>query len=101
MSLEPLEQVEFAENPEPRCPVVLLLDVSGSMAGRPIDELNQGLQEFARVLKDDRLASLRVEVAVITFGGQVHALDVRGGNQAQIPFDAAQAFVTVDQFTPP
>ena len=25
------DQVEFAENPEPRCPCVLLLDTSGSM----------------------------------------------------------------------
>jgi uncharacterized protein YegL len=97
----PLDQVEFADNPEPRCPVILLLDVSGSMAGRPIDELNQGLQEFANVLKSDRLASLRVEVAVITFGGQVRALDVRSGTAAEIPFDADQAFVTIDRFNPP
>ena len=77
MTIEHLDEVEFADNPEPRCPVVLLLDVSGSMAGRPINELNQGLQDFASVLKTDRLAALRVEVAVITFGGQVRALDVR------------------------
>jgi hypothetical protein len=34
---------EFAENPEPRVPCVLLLDVSGSMSGQPIAELNEGL----------------------------------------------------------
>jgi uncharacterized protein YegL len=101
MSTERLEQVEFADNPEPRCPVVLLLDVSGSMSGRKIDELNQGLQEFDRALKADRLAALRVEVAVITFGGQVRALDVRGGGQKEIPFDSDQAFVTIDGFVPP
>ena len=101
MAIERLEQVEFADNPEPRCPVVLLLDVSGSMAGRPIEELNQGLQEFASVLKSDRLAALRVEVALITFGGQVRALDVRSGTQQEIPFDAEQAFVTIDSFAPP
>lgn len=33
----------FADNPEPRCPCLLLLDVSGSMQGRPLDQLNQGL----------------------------------------------------------
>ena len=33
------EETEFAENPEPRCPVVLALDVSGSMGGQPIAEL--------------------------------------------------------------
>jgi hypothetical protein len=34
---------EFADNPEQRCPCLLLLDNSGSMAGRPISELNAGL----------------------------------------------------------
>jgi len=37
---------DFAENPEPRCPCVLLLDVSGSMNGKPISELNAGLTTF-------------------------------------------------------
>ena len=36
------EGVEFAENSEPRCPCLLLLDTSGSMRGKPIDELNAG-----------------------------------------------------------
>lgn len=100
MSSELLEQAEFAENPEPRCAVVLLLDTSGSMHGRPIEQLNDGLREFDRALKADRLASLRVEVAILTFGGSVRALDVRGGQEALL-FDAGQAFVTADQFRPP
>jgi uncharacterized protein YegL len=95
-----LDQAEFADNPEPRCPVVLLLDTSDSMRGEPIAQLNQGLQQFAQEIKDDPLASLRVEVAVVTFGGAVQALDVRGDGRP-IPFDAAAAFVTVDQFAPP
>lgn len=61
----------FAENPEPRCPCVLLLDTSGSMAGRPIDELNAGLVAYKDSLAADGLASRRVEVAVVTFGGHV------------------------------
>ena len=32
----------FADNPEPRCPVILLLDTSASMQGGPITELNEG-----------------------------------------------------------
>ena len=40
------EAAEFAENPEPRVPCVLLLDISGSMSGRPIDELNSALVSF-------------------------------------------------------
>jgi uncharacterized protein YegL len=58
---------EFFDNPENRCPVVLLLDTSGSMTGEPIQELNQGVALFRdNILKDAR-ASLRVEVAIVSF----------------------------------
>lgn len=59
---------EFADNPEPRCACLLLLDTSGSMSGAAIDELNAGLRSFSDDLKADALASKRVEVAIITFG---------------------------------
>lgn len=95
------EQVEFADNPEPRCPVVLLLDTSGSMRGAPINELNKGLRTFRDAVEKDRLASLRVEVAIITFGGSVSAIDLQSGEGTEIPFDAQRAFVTVDRFQPP
>jgi uncharacterized protein YegL len=58
----------FADNPEPRCPCLLLLDTSGSMAGTPITELNTGLTSFKDELVVDSLAMKRVEVAVVTFG---------------------------------
>jgi uncharacterized protein YegL len=68
MAQRPLDEVvEFAENPEPRCPCVLLLDVSGSMAGQPINELNEGIQLFWQEVSKDPLASKRVEVAVVAF----------------------------------
>jgi len=53
------DAVEFAENPEPRCPCVLLLDTSGSMQGVPIDALNDGLQTFRDDLIRDELAKKR------------------------------------------
>ncbi len=59
---------DFALNPEPRCPCLLLLDVSGSMAGPPIAELNAGLRTFRDELLADELAAKRVEVACVTFG---------------------------------
>ncbi|MFA5907926.1 MAG: VWA domain-containing protein [Vicinamibacterales bacterium] len=62
---------DFAENPEPRCPSVLILDVSGSMGGARIAELNAGLQVYRDELAADSLAAKRVEVAVLTFGGAV------------------------------
>ncbi len=99
MDIDRLAEVEFEDNPEPRCAVVLLLDTSGSMAGPPIVELNEGLRAFSTTLKEDKLASLRVEVAIVAFGDKPKAMDVRGGTV--IPFDANQAFVTVDQLQPP
>lgn len=67
-------EVELAPNPEPRCPCVLLLDVSRSMAGSRISLLNEGLQAYRNELNADSLASQRVEVAIVTFGGQVETL---------------------------
>ncbi|MBL1263462.1 vWA domain-containing protein [Candidatus Methylomicrobium oryzae] len=82
---------EFAINPESRCPCVLLLDTSGSMEGSPINELNQGLQEFAKSLKDDSLASLRVEVAVVTFDSNVTIVqDFITASNFQAPILTAQ-----------
>lgn len=80
------EAVEFAENPEPRCPCVLLLDTSGSMQGAPIDALNEGLQTFRDDLGRDELAKKRVEVAIISFDNQIKVV---------------QDFVTADQFEAP
>lgn len=101
MATNDLDQLEFASNPEPRCAAVLLLDTSGSMSGQPIAELNAGLKEFEVALKGDRLISLRVEVAVITFGGSVRCLDVTGDGYRETAFDAAQAFVSAGYFVAP
>ena len=64
----PFGHEEFANNPENRCPVVLVLDNSGSMGGQPIQQLNEGLQLFRDELFADSLASKRVDVAIISFG---------------------------------
>ena len=72
MDQKPFGTSDFALNPEPRCPCLLLLDVSGSMEGAPIAELNAGLKAFRDDLVADDLASKRVEVACITFGGSVN-----------------------------
>lgn len=80
------EIVEFAENPEPRCPCVLLLDTSGSMQGDPIEALNQGLLSLKDELVKNSLAARRVEVAIITFDSNINIV---------------QDFVTADQFNPP
>ena len=61
----------FAENPEQRTPCVLVLDISGSMDGQPIAALNAGIQTYKNDLLADPQAVKRVEVAIVTFGGEV------------------------------
>jgi len=105
--------VALASNPEPRCPCVLLIDVSGSMAevvsgsgesldytvqqdGKTynavsggvtrIDKVNEGLRAYQTDLLADALAAQRVEVSIITFGNTV---------QTVVPF------VSAGEFTPP
>jgi uncharacterized protein YegL len=78
--------LQFADNPEPRCPCVLLVDTSGSMKGDRITALNVGLHTFQSELNKDALARRRVELAVISFGGEVRVV---------------QPFVTIDDFKPP
>lgn len=64
-----LAPLEFVDNPEPRCPVVLLLDTSRSMAGAPIAALNAGVHALIQDLRNDPMAALRVDMAIVTFGG--------------------------------
>src|SRR5256885_1047919 len=82
----PFGAVSFAENPDPRCPCVLLLDVSKSMGGQPINELNAGLAQYKDELLSDGLAAKRVDVSLITFGGEVKVVS---------------EFATADTFVPP
>ena len=55
-------------NPDPRVACVVLADVSGSMQGEPIAALERGFAAFTDYLRNETLASKRVEVAVVTFG---------------------------------
>lgn len=104
---------EFAENPEPRCACLMLLDTSGSMGaieggeyqdlgytytqdgqtfraasgGRTrIGELNGGLQFYKSSLTEDPLAAKRVEVSIITFGNRI---------------ETVCDFTSVENFVPP
>ena len=70
--MEHFTQIPIIEDPEKaRCPCLLLLDVSFSMEGAPINQLNQGIKQFAVELSNDQLASKRVKVGIVTFGSHV------------------------------
>lgn len=70
--------IKFAENPEPRCPVLLLLDTSSSMRGNPINNLNEAIKIFiAEILQDDQ-ASLSVELSIYSFSSEVNRLEEFG-----------------------
>jgi hypothetical protein len=89
----PFGNAEFAENPENRCPVLLLLDTSGSMQGPPITELNEGLQLFRDELFADSLAAKRVEVSIVSFGPVKVQADFTGIQYFQAPTLAASGGV--------
>lgn len=80
------DAITFATNPEPRVACVVLVDVSGSMHGEPLDEVNAGLQIMKEELQSDALAAKRAEIAIVTFGGTVTVV---------------QDFVGVERFSPP
>jgi uncharacterized protein YegL len=65
---QPYDDAEFLGNPQPRCPCILLLDVSVSMSGAPIEQLNEGLRHLQEEIQSDSLAAKRVEFAIVTFG---------------------------------
>jgi len=59
--------MEQARNKDQKCPVVLLLDTSGSMAGMPIDEINKALMQIKEDILNDTMLSNRLEVGIVAF----------------------------------
>ena len=57
-----------------RLPVFLVLDVSDSMAGEPLQYLEQGLEQLVRKLRQDPSALETVYLSIIAFAGKVQTL---------------------------
>jgi uncharacterized protein YegL len=66
--------VETPSNYEQKTICCFVIDVSGSMSGSPIDELNRGLREFHEEIKGTSMLANRLEVAIVEFCDQVNVL---------------------------
>ena len=77
---------ELPTNYEQKCPLVILADVSYSMEGKPIQELNKGLKEFQNQILNDPIASQRIDCSIISFSSEV---------------TIEQEFALIDQFSMP
>jgi uncharacterized protein YegL len=77
---------DLIDNPSSRCACMLVLDVSYSMVGSPIDELNLGVKQFINSVLEDDFASFSVDLGVITFGGSVQTvLPIKSIREAKVP----------------
>jgi uncharacterized protein YegL len=65
---------ESPQNFEQKSICCFVVDVSSSMAGEPIRQLNQGLQEFHKDIADNSMTANRLEVAVVEFSDRVETV---------------------------
>ena len=80
------DQMEFADNPEARCSIVFVLDVSESMQGVKIDTVNQALVKFRNMIREDSVTALRADVAIIAFDDVAWVLqDFTNGSDFEAP----------------
>jgi uncharacterized protein YegL len=80
-----IPDVALVDNTEQRTPLVLVLDCSGSMAGEAIAQLNEGLRVLEQELKADAIASKRVRILLVEFGG-MDSVNVAGEWQDAMDF---------------
>lgn len=81
-----LRQEELIENPTPRVPICLMLDVSASMGGARLEEMAEGVQMFFNAIREDEVARYSAEISIVTFGGVARkALDFYSIERQEIP----------------
>ncbi len=61
-------------NTSARIPVCLCIDVSGSMC-TCIEELNQGVKDFYKSIRENNAALAACEISIVTFGSKVEVLE--------------------------
>lgn len=79
-----------------RLPVFLVLDVSESMVGKPLKQMEDGLERIVNTLRQDPHALETVHIAVIAFAGKADALtplvDLMHFYPPKLPVGAGTAF---------
>ena len=81
-----LHDSELANNPNTRIPICIALDVSGSMDGKKIDELNRGVNIFLKTIFEDEITRYSADIAILTFGGTVEkVLDFGAVEDIKLP----------------
>ncbi|WP_229215348.1 vWA domain-containing protein [Dyadobacter bucti] len=65
---------ESPQNYETKCCCVLVLDVSSSMAGAPIEALNKSIHEFYNEISSDPTTANRLEISIVEFSSTVKTL---------------------------
>jgi uncharacterized protein YegL len=71
MSNTPFDPSKFTAPKAKPLPVILLLDVSGSMSGDKIRNLNDAVRDMLNTFSDTENGETEIHVAIITFGAQV------------------------------
>ena len=81
-----LHDSELANNPNTRIPICIALDVSGSMDGKKIDELNRGVNIFLKTIFEDEITRYSADIAILAFGGTVEkVLDFGAVEDIKLP----------------
>ncbi|MDD3959620.1 MAG: VWA domain-containing protein [Clostridiaceae bacterium] len=62
---------DFGKSTRRRLPICFCLDISGSMAGNPIKQLNDGLQSFFVSIRENDETRSAADICIVTFGGTV------------------------------
>lgn len=74
MSYDLIRIEDLVNNPTPRIPICLCLDVSSSMGGAPISELNEGVRIFYDAIRNDEMAVHSAEICIVTFGSDAKCI---------------------------
>ena len=104
----------FAVDTAKPLPVILLLDVSGSMNGEKIQTLNEAVKDMLETFRDTENGETQIDVAIITFGTEVklhaalagagsiqwHDLSASGGTPLGTALKMAKAMIEDKQVVP-